>query len=86
MTTGTVLSVVHDDDFVTAKVRVTEADASVHDYTATVDYPAFVALSTDADRLAMLVTAWNVVRDALVAVEAGVTKISTWNDDPVTLT
>lgn len=85
MTTGTVLSVTHDGVDVTAKVRVTEADGLV-DYTATLDYATWNALASNALKLAALVDAWNVVRDAALAVESGVTKVATWNDDAVSLT
>lgn len=85
MTTGTVLSVTHDTVTVTGIVRVAEADG-LHDYRATLDYATWNALANDAAKLAALVDAWNLVRDAAVAVEAGVTKVPTWNDDAVTLT
>lgn len=86
MTTGTVLSVTHDTVTVTAQVRVTEADASVHDYTATLDFPTWDALASNALKLAAIVDAINVVRDTVVAEMATITKVSTWNGDEVTLT
>lgn len=85
MTTGTVLSVQHDGETVTAKVRVEEADG-LRDYQATVDYATWNALASNALKLAALVDAWNLVRDAAVAEEAAITKVSTWNNDEVTLT
>lgn len=85
MTTGTVLSVVHDGVTVTGVVRVDEVDG-LRDYTAQVDYATWNALSTDADKIAALVTAWNAVRDPEVIETAAITKVSTWNDDAVTLT
>lgn len=85
MTTGTVLSVTHDGETVTGIVRVDEADGLV-DYQATVDYATWNALPNNAAKLAALVDAWNVKRDAAVAVEAGITKVPTWNNDAVTLT
>lgn len=86
MTTGTVLFVTHDGTTVTGKVRVEETTIGIHDYTAELDYATWNALPDNDAKLEALVDEWNIVRDAYLAEVGTVTKISTWNDDSVTLT
>lgn len=85
MTTGLVLDVSKDGLIVRGLVRVLEESGEYTDYTAEVTWAEYNALSTDGEKIALLIDAWNAVRNPRVALELAEVLIETWNNTEVTL-
>lgn len=85
MTTGTVISVIKKGTIITAIVRVLEENEEYTDYTAEVTWADFNALATDEEKIALIIAAWNAVRNPRVGAGFSEVEFEEWDNTEVTL-